>query len=47
MRPNDCTAFAFKEFYESGFHFGLFRPAFLVRGKTEVTAGNQVNRLFL
>jgi hypothetical protein len=42
MSADDIPAFGFEGFGEDGFHFGLFRPAFLVCGKTKIAIGEKV-----
>ena len=42
MSADDVPAFGFECFGEDGFHFGLFRPAFLICGKTKVAIGEKI-----
>jgi hypothetical protein len=43
VRAHDLPAFGSQSLDEHGFHLRLLRPALLVGGKPQITAGHQVN----
>jgi hypothetical protein len=47
MGAYDLPAFGFEGFGEDSFHFGLFRPAFLVCGKAKVAIGEEIGVFWL